>query len=58
MNTNNFIGATVDIGLNYYLTKQFNKGKFKREQSKEIQSEKIALAQQKRERKALKKAKK
>ena len=54
MNTNNFIDATVDIRLNHYLIKQFNKGKFKREQPQEVQLRKIALAQEKRERKALK----
>lgn len=34
--------------------KELNKGKYKREQSQEVQSKKIAAAQQKRERKALK----
>ena len=46
--------STVDIRLNHYLTKQFNKGKYKREQPGEVQLKKIALAQEKRERKALK----
>lgn len=36
------------------LIKQQNKGKYKREQSQEVQLRKIALAQEKRERKALK----
>lgn len=51
---NNLITATVDISLNRYLSKQFNKGKYKREQPEEVQLKKIALAQEKRERKALK----
>jgi hypothetical protein len=37
--------------------KKLNKGKYKREQSQEVQLRKIALAQEKRERKALKKEK-
>lgn len=38
--------------------KQLNKGMYKNQQSKETQLEKIALAKEKRERKALLKAKK
>lgn len=47
-------GGVSDI-LNDYKTKRQNKGKRKREQSQETQLRKIALAQQKRERKDLKK---
>ena len=54
---NNLNTATVDISLNRYLSKQFNKGKYKREQPEEVQLKKIALAEQKRERKALAKQK-
>ena len=40
------------------LIKQQNKGMYKKQQSQEVQNEKMKKAQEKRERKALKKAKK
>ena len=48
-------GLMFDPSVYREKIKELNKGKFKREQSKEIQSEKIALAQQKKRQKSIRK---
>jgi hypothetical protein len=47
-------GLMFDPSVYREKIKELNKGKYKREQPEETQLEKIALAQEKRERKALK----
>lgn len=47
-------GLTINPDVYRKLIKELNKGMYKKQQSQEVQLKKIALAQEKRERKALK----